>query len=294
MYEEGVNQVILYDQYPDDFNKAWNETSFRAVMGGMGDDTAMLIAELYKRGYEPDEIVFCDTGSEFEHTYEFIDHLTMWCELMNWSKVVVINKFDKNGLPLSVIDKAESDNTLPAAAFGKKTCSLRFKTETADKYFNNHPEVWKAWGVSGKGKSLETHVGSILRIVGINADEHHRSNSWSPEHKWVQIFPLIEWDVGEFESDVESIGLYYPGKSSCICCPHLTGSELVMLRDRYPDEFIRVVNIESNFIANKTDPNVGPKGLCRKDTISSKIEKYEKRGKLFDESSTTKCDTCIG
>ena len=62
--------MVLFDERPP-FEKAWLATSFRVVMAGMGDDTVMLIAEMYKRGYEPDEIIFCDTGSEFEHTYNF-------------------------------------------------------------------------------------------------------------------------------------------------------------------------------------------------------------------------------
>lgn len=70
--------MILFNYRPQ-FEEAWEKTSFRVVMGGMGDDTAMVIAEMYKRGYEPDEIVFCDTGSEFQHTYKFIDHLKKWC-----------------------------------------------------------------------------------------------------------------------------------------------------------------------------------------------------------------------
>lgn len=285
--------MILFEQYPD-FDTAWAATEFRVLMGGMGDDTAMLIAEMYKRGYEPDEIVFSDTGSEFDHTYEFIEYLKQWCELMQWSKVVVIKKYDVNGDPLSVIGNCEKNNTLPAAAFGLKTCSHRFKIETADKYFNNHPQAWKAWGVKGKGRPLDSHTGSILRVVGYNADEPERAEKWQPEDKWVQVFPLIEWDIGEYESDVESVGLYYPGKSSCICCPHLTGGELVMLQEKYPDQFIRVQQIEANYLANKEDPNIGPKGLCRKDTIESKMRKFRERGATYDEATTNKCNTCKG
>lgn len=160
--------MVLFNERPS-FDKAWFATSFRVVMGGMGDDTAMLIAEMYKRGYEPDEIVFCDTGSEFEHTYRFIGWLRSWCNEKKWSKVVVLRKWDKDGNPLSVIESAEKNNTLPAAAFGSKSCSLRFKVETADKYFNNHPKCHKAWGIEKKGEPLDSHTGSILRIYGLLA-----------------------------------------------------------------------------------------------------------------------------
>lgn len=137
--------MILFNERPD-FETAWAATTFRVVMAGMGDDTTMVLAEMYKRGFEPDEIVFADTGSEHKHTYQFIEHLRQWCAERNWSKVVVLSKVDKQGNPLSVIETAERDNTRPGAAFGIKSCTMRFKTETADKYFNNHPGCWAAWG----------------------------------------------------------------------------------------------------------------------------------------------------
>ena len=67
-----------FTERPEFTRKLWNSFDYKAVMCGMGDDTAMLISELYKRGFEPDELIFCDTGSEFPHTYEFIEHLKKW------------------------------------------------------------------------------------------------------------------------------------------------------------------------------------------------------------------------
>ena len=258
-------------------------------MGGMGDDTAMMIAEMYERGYEPDEIVFCDTGSEFPHTYRFITFLQNWCIERNWSRVVVLKKFDKLGQPLSVIATAEAGNTLPAAAFGKKSCSLRFKTETGDKYFNNHPKAWEAWGVSKKGERLDSHTGSILRLVGINADEPERAAKWQPQDKWVQSFPLFDWDIGEKESDaVERVGLYYPGKSSCVCCPHLSSAELHMLHDDYPDIFERVQRMEDAYRANGMEQDSTTIGLCRSKTIAQKMAM--RVGCSFESQ---KCGECL-
>lgn len=279
---------MLFNSRPK-FEEAWAATSFRVIMGGMGDDTAMMIAEMYERGYEPDEIVFCDTGSEFPHTYRFITFLQNWCIERNWSRVVVLKKFDKLGQPLSVIATAEAGNTLPAAAFGKKSCSLRFKTETGDKYFNNHPKAWRAWGVSKKGARLDSHTGSILRLVGINADEPERAARWQPQDKWVQSFPLFDWDIGEKESNaVKRVGLYYPGKSSCVCCPHLSSAELHMLHDDYPDIFERVQRMEDVYRANGMGPDSTTVGLCRGKTIAQKMAT---RGSCsFDDQ---KCGECL-
>lgn len=286
--------MILFNERPT-IEEAWDKTSFRVLMGGFGDDFAMLLAELFYRGYEPDEIVFCDTGSEFPHTYQFIEYVKVWCGVNNWSKVVHLRKFDKFKQPLSLIDVVEKEKTLPAAAFGSKSCSLRYKVETADKYFNNHPKAHEAWGVERKGAKLDTHTGSILRMVGMNADEPGRVAKWKPEHKWCQVFPLFDWDVGEKESNVvEAVGLYYPGKSSCYVCPHLTGAELHMLKTEYPELFQRVLNIEANYIKHQRTPESTTKGLCRSKTVEEKLQAFYDKGDVFDPNAESKCSTCQG
>lgn len=281
--------MILFTERPD-FETAWAATTFRVVMAGMGDDTTMVLAEMYRRGFEPDEIVFSDTGSEHKHTYKAIEHLRSWCAVRNWSKVVVLKKVDKHGDPLSVIETAERDNTLPGAAFGIKSCTMRFKTETADKYFNNHPECWSAWGVDRKGRPLSTHTGSILRIIGINADEIHRIKNWKPEDKWCQVFPLVDWGIGERESEaVEDVGLYYPGKSSCICCPHMNGQELYNLKVMYPEDYERIKTMERNYQQTHMTSESSTVGLCRNQTIDQKIAEWT-------ESRVSRgnggCETC--
>ena len=232
-------------------DNVWGDFDFRVVMCGMGDDTAMLIAELYDRGLEPDELVFCDTGSEFPHTYRFIEYLQRWVNAKKWSKLVILKKVDKLDQPLSVISLCQSQKTLPAVAFGSKSCSMRFKTETADKYFNNHKGCWNAWGVEKKGASNKTHTGKILRMVGINRDEPNRVKSWSNQTKWTQIFPLFDWGIGDFESKaVEKVGLYYPRKSSCTICPNMTHSEINMLRVDYPEIYQQSLKIERDYQDN--------------------------------------------
>ena len=292
----GVRMVINKHEFierPEFTREFWESFEFKVLMGGMGDDTAMLIAELYERGFEPDEIVFCDTGSEFDHTYEFIKHLEKWCKERNWSKVVTLRKLDKFDKPLSVISLCKDQNTLPAVAFGSKSCSLRFKVETADKYFNNNPKCHNAWGIKKKGVPLNTYTGKILRLVGLNADEPVRVNGWSNHAKWIQSFPLFDWGIGEAESEaVERVGLYYPGKSSCTVCPNMTHSEIAMLRDNYPDKFKESLAIEARYIeVNKRDDST-TKGLGRSKTWSEKLKEYDADPGKYKRMTDTKPCEC--
>jgi 3'-phosphoadenosine 5'-phosphosulfate sulfotransferase (PAPS reductase)/FAD synthetase len=248
MYWWGLKMNKHNYQARPNVDDVWNDFDHVVLMGGMGDDTVMLIAEMYSRGLEPNEVIFCDTGSEFPHTYEFIKYLKRWMELKNWSKLTVLNKVDRFGEPLSVVSLCEDQDTLPAAAFGAKSCSMRFKVETADKYLNSNEDCLKAWGVKKKGEPIKNYKAKILRIVGINYDEQQRANSWKPQDKWVQVFPLIDWCIGDFESEkVQEVGLYYPGKSSCYICPHLTHGELANLRDDYPHLLEKGLKIEKNY-----------------------------------------------
>lgn len=238
-------------QHRPSIDDVWNEFDYKILMAGNGDDTAMLIAELFVRGYEPDEIIFCDTGSELPHTYEFTIYLWQWMKKHNWSKLTVLNKEDRYGKPLSVVSLCEDQETLPAAAFGSKSCSLRFKKETADKYLNSNHKCLDAWGVKKKGVPLSKYKGKVLRMVGINYDEPQRVANWKPEDKYVQVFPLFDWLVGEMESDnVEKVGLYYPQKSSCYICPNMTHGEVAMVRDMYPDLLDKALRIESDYRKN--------------------------------------------
>lgn len=284
--------MIEYDpKFRPQFDEAWENTKVKVLMGGMGDDTVMLIAEMYERGFEPDYIVFCDTGSEFKHTYEFIEYLKKWMVDKKWSKLVTLRKFDKFDKPLSIISMCKSQNTLPAAAFGSPSCSQRFKNETANKFFNNDELCWSGWGVNKKGVRINTYTHKILRLVGLNSDEQGRVDKWKQEDKYIQSFPLYDLDIGERESSaVERVGLYYPGKSSCRICPHLTTDEILMLRENYPDDYEEAMNIERNFIAGKTSDS-GPNGLGRRESWQSKMDKHDKGIKTIEPES---CDRCKG
>lgn len=217
------------------------------IVSGCGDDSAMMIAECYVRGYEPKAIVFCDTGNEMQHTYKFLARLSSWMMSRSWSKLIILKKLNKRGEVINVYDENFKHGTMPPPVYGFKTCSQRFKTELANRWIAINEGYGKKIksGIEVQWKSIEK---KIIKAVGINADEDHRIGQWKNDSSFEQVFPLVDWDIGEKESKntVESVGLYMPGKSSCYMCPNMTAKEIVDLYNHYPLMFYKAIAMERN------------------------------------------------
>lgn len=218
------------------------------IVSGMGDDSAMMIAECYERGYEPDSIIFCDTGNEWPRTYKFLAHLSMWMMSRSWSKLVVLRKKNGDGNLIDVYSDNFKNGRMPPPVYGFKSCSMKFKTEVANRYLahdhlKNGKVSWKGW------------ENKIIKAVGINADEEKRINSWQEDECFEQVFPLVDWDIGEHEAKdtVERVGLYLPGKSSCFMCPNATAAEIVELHDKHPLLFHKAIAMEMNVAESGND-----------------------------------------
>lgn len=221
------------------------------VVSGMGDDSAMMIAELFVRGYEPKAIIFCNTGNEWPHTMAFAAKLQTWMMANNWSELIILDKYTKHGQKTSVYSENFKNGRMPPPVYGFKTCSLRFKKEPADRYLaereghkgDNGRISWKNWDKK------------IVKCVGLNADEDHRINGWMEDDCFEQVFPLDDWGTGEHEAinTVESVGLYMPGKSSCTMCPNMTAPEIIKLYRYHPFLFAMAIAMEQNVIQKGND-----------------------------------------
>lgn len=224
------------------------------IVSGCGDDSAMMIAECYVRGYEPKAIVFCDTGNEMPHTYKFLAYLSSWMMSRGWSKLVVLKKTNKDGKVIDVFHENYKHGTMPPPVYGFKTCSQRFKTELANRWIAINEGYGKKIksGIEVQWKNINK---KIIKAVGINADEEHRISQWKSDDNFEQVFPLVDWDIGEKESSdtVCSIGLYMPGKSSCFMCPNMTAKEIVDLHDNYPLMFYKAIAMERNVVDQGND-----------------------------------------
>lgn len=201
---------------------------------GAGTDSTGMIIEMLARGEKLDYISFANTEAEKPHTYEFIDIFNEWLR-KNYGIGITVVKY--KSMYASLEDNCLRMNALPSIAYGRKTCSEKWKIRPQDRFFNNQPDCRNEWKAGRK----------IIKCIGYDMDEQHRAKPYVHE-KYEYRYPLIEWGM-EREDCIEVIrkaGLPLPGKSACFFCPSTTLPELYDLRDRYPDLLDRALAMEKN------------------------------------------------
>lgn len=186
--------------------------------GGGTNSTAMLIG-LRDHGFVPDLILFSDTGGEKPWTYDYLKTINIWCRRNGFPEISVLFRTDDLGF-LSLERECLERSTLPALAFGQKTCSQRFKIQPQNQFLNNNSDCRVIWENGGK----------VFKLIGIDADESHRAK-FDEDKKFIYKYPLIDWDWGRDEciSSIKKEGLPLPGKSSCFFCPASKKHEILNL-----------------------------------------------------------------
>ena len=205
-----------------------------ASYGGGINSTAMLI-EMVKRGERVDLILFADTGGEKPHTYKYLNLFQKWLIGHNYGPIIVVKKAG-NGETLE--QNCLRKKMLPSLAYGFKSCSQKYKIQPQDKYVNNWPPAKDEWKAGRK----------IVKLIGFDADESHRTNKDYISDKYEYRYPLVDWDMGRDEciETIKKAGLCLPGKSACFFCPASKASEIRQLAQNYPELIKRALEMEEN------------------------------------------------
>jgi hypothetical protein len=209
--------------------------------GGGTNSTAMLIG-MYENGIPVDLILFADPGAEMPHTYQHIDVMNEWLPEHGMPQIIIVKKVDENGNRLTLEQEYLNSKTLPAIAFGWKTCSQKHKIVPQDKFCNNYQPCIEVW-VKGE---------KINRYVGYDAGEENRVLNAKTinlsDKKYKNVYVLYDW--GWYRDDcinkINEYGLPLPGKSSCFFCPSMKKKEIKQLHKEYPDLYERAIAIERN------------------------------------------------
>lgn len=237
--------------------------------GGGTNSTAMLI-EMARLNIKPHHILFADTGGEKEGTYNYIQYFNNWLYQHGMPLIETVKYKTKDGIELTLEQDILNNRTLPAIAFGWKTCSQKFKILPQERFIKERYPNEK-----------------IIHVIGYDLKEQYRvKENPLPFHE--NIYPLIEWkfDRSKCVQIIQDAKLCLPGKSSCFFCPNMTKPEILDLSEHEKE---RVKIIEAN--ATKI---VELKGLGRQYKWTDLINADKSQMKLFDdlEMYQTPCE-CV-
>lgn len=218
--------------------------SLYVAFGGGINSTAMLIG-MAERGISPQWIIFADTAGEKPETYRHVDDVSAWLVAHGQKPIVTVRKAS---MYASLEDECLKKNTLPALAFGFRSCSDKWKQQPQQKYLNNNEDARAEWKAGRK----------IAKAIGFGVDELYRAKPFEDD-KYVNWYPLIDWrwNRNDCIEAIKRAGLAVPPKSSCFYCPAMHKSEILELKKTHPTLYARALEIESNATAAHSVAGLG-------------------------------------
>jgi len=230
------------------------------VAYGMGvDSTAMLIG-LKQRGIRPDMILFADTGCEKPETYEYIDFIQNWLKENDFPAMRIVTRNDLPGKTVpdrTMLDEFMRLGTLPAPAFGKHTCTAKWKID---------PQQYAIQQEYGNGSEVVNLIG--LDNSTADCNRTHRTTKYDGgimrgvKYHFATPLQMWEWDRVKCKEVIKAEGLPEPVKSACYFCPYMKAHEIEDLRDNHFDLFEIALKMEANGLNSGKIKN--SKGLGRK------------------------------
>ena len=211
------------------------EKKYIVSFSGGKDSTAMLLL-LIENNRPIDEIIFCDTGMEFQDMYEHIEKVKEMAGLP-----ITVLKSDKSfeyymfdHVKTKGKNKGQKGYSWPD--FRNRWCTQALKKSVISKYLKNkYPK--------DKYELIEYH--------GIALDEKQRAEKNKEKNC---IYPLIEYEMTErdaleycYTKGLDWNGLYKKlGRVSCWCCPLKNLKELKVIYEEYPEYWEKLKEWDNN------------------------------------------------
>jgi len=203
------------------------------VAYGLGVDSTAVLVELERRGVVPDAILFADTGEEKQETYDYLPIINSWLQAVGFPAVTVVRNKPKNlkkGFPYqSLGQEVIANRILPSLAYGRKSCSLKWKVAPQNKWTNRWQPAVDYWNAGGK----------VKKIIGYDAGtkdmKRYAHSKGIIDAKYDYWYPLVEWgmDRDMCKAAIQRAGLPVPPKSACKFCPATKPEELIEFRKSY-------------------------------------------------------------
>lgn len=199
---------------------------------GIGVDSTAALVELVSRGSPPDLVLTADPGAEKPETYDYLDLMRRWMDerSIRHETVRYVTKRYKNAPPYR--DLAESlltNGCLPSIAFGRHSCSQKYKIAPMDAFLKQWQPAIDAWAAGHK----------VIRLIGYDAGPRdtkrfaHAAGIEDP--LFSNRYPLREWgwDRERCAQRIREEGLPVPSKSSCVFCLAMKPDEIRALPPRW-------------------------------------------------------------
>lgn len=209
---------------------------------GMGVDSTALLVGLARRGIRPRLILFADTGAEKKETYAFEEFMREWLRREGFPPITTVRyepKNFKNFPPYKNLEENLLTNgTLPGVAFGKASCSMKYKTSPQHSFMKKWAPAQEAWALGLR----------CVKFIGFDDSPRDRQRTYKADPKDRDFYdyqmPLQEWhwDREECKRQIKAAGLPVPPKSSCFFCTAMKPHEVHELS---VEMLRRIVRIEA-------------------------------------------------
>ena len=203
---------------------------------GAGVDSTAMIIQLEALGEAPDVVLMAETLSERPETDAFVPIFRHWMDDHGIENHLVRYepRHFKHWPPYhSLLENLLTNATLPSIAFGRHSCSQKWKIAPQDKWV-------EAWAPAQAAWARGDHV---IKLIGYDcspADTKryaHREGHVDPRYEFH--YPLREW--GWTREDciacIRAVGLPVPVKSSCFFCVAMKPDEVRTL----PVPYLRLI-----------------------------------------------------
>ncbi len=233
--------------------------------------TAMLLM------YDYDEVIFADTGSEKDQTYEYIEkYVKPYCRQQGIKFTTVykmVHFLGKMWVPDTLGEWCRRHHNVP---------SIKYRWSTRD---------WKLRPICRYIRSLKL-LGEVVCEIGISADEEWRVNEVSfVDEPYVKRFPLAKAGMRREDcvNAILSHGWKVPPKSGCYFCHFQTIPQWNWLYLHDPQKYESAKFLENNCRVRHpyVRLNAGAKDL---DALVQKFT-FQMTDFPFEEPITSSCDT---
>lgn len=230
---------------------------------GGKDSTAMLL-RMIEENYPIDIILYCDTGLEFPEMDEHIDKVEKYIgrkiTRLKSSKDFMFYATEQTRIIKSEKTPGYSPGDI-AKGYGYPTvkarwCTKHLKTEVIDRYL----------------KDLKKDY-DLVQYIGIASDETHRERDLN--------YPLIKWGMTEkdcldycYARGFDWGGLYEIwDRVSCWCCPLQSLGDLRKLKEKRPELWSRLREMDKTIHRKCRDQGHGKRLNFKFDTSFTDIER---------------------